>query len=313
VSSNTIATSPRILTARLDPWQQAMRMGDFTRAWEISEHIRRRGLGLKHEGPRHFQSIWDGTPLEGKRVLIRCYHGLGDTIQFIRYATLVKAIAAEILVWAQPELIPLLSSVRGIDRLLLLHDGIPGVEYDVDVELMELPQIFRTTLDTIPAEVPYLEVRKPRALGRDELQVGLVWAAGDWDRERNLSEEGLQEIARVQGVRWHVLQLGSARQQWPLANTADPTTARVEELAEVMSALDLVISVDSMPAHLAGALGRPTWTLLKAEADWRWMEQRTDSPWYPTMRLFRQRAAGDWIPVVSQVVAALNDLVQTHR
>src|SRR4051812_8704125 len=257
-----------------------MRRGNFTRAWKISEAIRRRGLGRKHEGPRHLQSIWDGTSLEGKRVLIRCYHGLGDTIQFIRYAPLVKAIAAEVIVWAQPELLPLLTSAPGIDRLMPLHDGTPEVDFDVDVELMELPQIFRTSLGTIPAEIPYLGTRELSRMNRDELQVGLVWAAGDWDRGRNLSEEALREIARVKEVRWHPLQQGEARRQWPLARNSISTTTRVEELAAAISALDLVISVDSMPAHLAGALGKPIWTLLKAEADWRWMEQKTDSPWY---------------------------------
>jgi hypothetical protein len=297
-----------------DPWQAAMRAGDFGRAWEISAEIRRRRNGRKHEGPRHLQAIWDGTPLNGKRVLVRCYHGLGDTIQFIRYAPLVRAVAAEVIWWVQPQLMPLLADVRGVDRLLALHDGTPEADFDVDVELMELPQVFRTTLETIPADVPYLATRQSRRRTHGQLHVGLVWAAGDWDRARNLSEDALREIAGVKGVRWHPLQNGPARSQWPFPLAATTRDAGgVEELAAVMAALDLVISVDSMPAHLAGALGRPTWTLLKADADWRWMERRTDSPWYPTMRLFRQLTAGDWGPVVTEVTAALKNLVRARE
>jgi hypothetical protein len=134
-------------------WIQAMRRGDFATAWKISDAV----LATKKDQtdlPRWFQSVWDGRSVVGKRVLVRCYHGLGDTIQFIRYARLLKAIAAEVIVWVQPSLIPLLRSVRGIDQLLPLHDGAPEVEYDVDVELNELPYLFRTTLATAPADVP---------------------------------------------------------------------------------------------------------------------------------------------------------------
>ena len=140
-------------------WEYHMRQGNFEAAWQCADATlkSRAGLPCWHL-PRHFQYIWDGSPLEGKRVLIRCYHGLGDTIQFIRYAPLVKPIAKKVMVWMQPKLIPLLQSVHGIDQLLPLHDGTPDVVYDVDVELMELPHIFRTTLCTVPATIPYLHV-----------------------------------------------------------------------------------------------------------------------------------------------------------
>src|SRR5215213_6033437 len=147
-------------------WITAMRRGDFTIAWSISDALLQRRQD-QTDLPRWFQSVWDGNSVVGKRVLLRCYHGLGDTIQFIRYAPLLKEIATEIIVWAQPSLIPLLKTVRGIDRLLPLHDGSPDVEYDVDLELNELPYLFRTTMATVPDGVPYIFV-EPASLHMSE-------------------------------------------------------------------------------------------------------------------------------------------------
>lgn len=288
-------------------WKACMRRGAFEAAWAISDAVLRARAGVPcWHWPRHLQYVWDGTPLAGKRVLVRCYHGLGDTIQFIRYAPLIKEIAREVMVWAQPALLPLLQTMRGIDRLLPLHDGTPDVEYDVDVESMELPHIFRTTLATIPAEIPYLHVT-PAALPRHgRLAVGLVWASGDWDHaRRSIPFSLLAPLAAVPGVALYMLQRGPALANYQhgvgiLAGSDD-----VVEAARIMRALDLVISVDTMPAHLAGALGVPVWTLLDTAADWRWMEGREDSPWYPTMRLFRQERPGVWESVIARVVAEL--------
>src|SRR4051794_6141763 len=138
---------------RVDKWIEAMRSGDFVAAWRISDRLLlERRAEDQWRLPRWRQSIWGGSAGGGKRVLVRCYHGLGDTIQFIRYAALLKQIAAEVIVWVQPSLIPLLRGVSGIDRMLPLHDGVPDVAYDVDVELSELPYLFRTTLESIPAQ-----------------------------------------------------------------------------------------------------------------------------------------------------------------
>jgi len=149
--------SEQLQTDFPDKWSHLIRHGAFEEAWQISDAVlqSRAGKPCWH-WPRHYQYIWDGTPLQGKRVLVRCYHGLGDTIQFIRYAPLIKRIAKKVIVWAQPSLIPLVETVEGIDQILPLHDGTPEVAFDVDVESMELPHIFRTTLATIPATIPYL-------------------------------------------------------------------------------------------------------------------------------------------------------------
>jgi hypothetical protein len=292
-------------------WMRHMRAGDWEAAWRVGDRVlaSHAGQACWHL-PRHEQWVWDGTPLDGKRVLIRCYQGLGDTLQFIRYAPLVRQVAREVIVWAQPALIPLLRSARGIDRLLPLHDGDVGIEYDVDVEVMELSHVFRSTPQTLPSDVPYLHA-DPAPLSTDgRLAVGVVWKAGDWDERRNVPYPLVARLAEVPGVQLHVLQRGSGLRERQdgfgiLSGSDDPLQA-----ARVMRALDLMVTIDSMPAHLAGALGVPVWTLLHAEPDWRWMHGRDDSPWYPTMRLFRQPRAGDWESVIARVVDELSAMAE---
>lgn len=311
-----IETLPAAATE--DPWMRRMRLGDFAAAWEISDAALRARAGAPcWHWPRHHQYIWDGTPLDGRRVLIRCYHGLGDTVQFIRYAPLVKQIAREVTVWAQPALLPLLRRMPGVDRWLPLHDGRPDVEYDVDVEIMELPHVFRSTLATLPARTPYVHAEPAILRPTRATRVGLVWSAGDWDTRRALPVKQLEPLLACSGVEFHVLQRGAARNdlsELPLGQThCDSGSDAVETVAGVMRALDLVISVDSFPAHLAGALGVPTWTLLNSDPDWRWMLGREDSPWYPSMRLFRQERAGDWQPVIARVVSEMAGLTAAER
>src|SRR5687768_12548099 len=138
-------------------WTACMRRGDFEAAWSVSDLLRQSGMVSRDAGtPRHIQCIWDGSPIDGRRVLVRCYHGLGDTLQFIRYAPLARRLARHLTMWAQPKLIPLLGTVGGIDRLVPLHDGEIEAGFDVDLEIMEFPYLFRTTLATIPADVPYV-------------------------------------------------------------------------------------------------------------------------------------------------------------
>jgi hypothetical protein len=297
-------------SATEDPWMRCMRCREFAAAWAISDAALRARAGVPcWHWPRHLQYIWDGTPLEGKRVLIRCYHGLVDTVQFIRYAPFVKRVAREVVVWAQPALLPLLRSAAVIDRLLPLHDGRPDVEYDVDFEIMELAHVFRSTLATLPVEVPYLHAPSATLPPTRMRRVGLVWSAGGWDERRSVPAGELAPLLACPGVEFHVLQRGAASRELPFGPAhCDSGSDNVETLASVMRALDLVITVDSFPAHLAGALGVRTWTLLHAEPDWRWMVGREDSPWYPTMRLFRQTSPGNWPGVFESMRTVLNAL-----
>jgi hypothetical protein len=178
---------------------------------------------------------------------------------------------------------------------------------------MELAHVFRSTLDTLPNRVPYLHA-EPAAIPRDDrLAVGLVWRAGDWDERRSIPFPLLAPLAEIPGIDLHVLQRGAAVDECPAGFGTRSGSDDVLQAAQVMRALDLVVTVDSMPAHLAGALGVPVWTLLIHDADWRWMAGRDDSPWYPTMRLFRQPAPGDWPAVIRRVEAELRTLVHARR
>lgn len=320
-----------------DPWMQHMRRGDFEAAWRVSDRvlIERGGAPCGHL-PRHQQAIWNGTPLAGRRVLIRCYHGLGDTIQFVRYVPLVKRIAREVTLWVQPSLLPWLAPIAGADRVLPLHDGVPAVAYDVDVELMELPYVFRTTLGAIPPppncrasskrsrnDCPgriessrrNVSLRRKAHLGRTvnlgltanpwRRRVGLVWCSGDWDDRRSVPVRSLAPLAAIPGISLHPLQRGRAAADWPRCWGESLAAENVQELACTMRELDLVISVDTFPLHLAATLGVPTWGLLHADPDWRWMLDRTDSPWYPALRLWRQDATNGWEPLLERVAAEL--------
>jgi hypothetical protein len=303
-----VARNPNQLIDLTAQWMEHMRRGEFDRAWRNSDILLRQHLAAPpdgHDVSRPQQVVWNGASLHGKRVLVRCYHGLGDTIQFIRYVPLLKTIAAHVTVWAQPSLITLLSTACGIDRIISLHDGTPDCDYDVDVEVMELPYVFRTTIETIPARIPYLHV-DASALDNCKMKVGLVWRGGDWDPRRDVPFDLLTRLAEIQEISFYVLQQETAAwEDHQSFKTILPPNADALTTARVMRALDLVVSIDSMPAHLAGALGIRTWTLLQKDADWRWMSDRRDSPWYPTMRLFRQQQPGDWETVVAQVKTEL--------
>ena len=288
----------------VDAWAAAMRRGDFDRAWVVADRIVERNVagGPCWHWPRHEQWVWDGRPLDGQRVLVRCYHGLGDTIQFARFLPLVNRLARDVVVWAQPALIPLLATMPESGHLLPLHDGDPGVDYDVDLEIMEIPHALRTDLATLPRSVPYFHVAPAPRFSR-KLSVGIVARAGEWDPRRDVPHQLFAPLKGLDDVDLFSLQLGE-----PLAGAVDISIPDILEAAARLQALDLVISVDTMMAHLAGALGVSAWTLLLDDCDWRWMEGRSDSPWYPTMRLYRQEEGGGWTAVLERVARDLRSL-----
>ena len=287
----------------------AMRRGDFSTAWQISDaHLQARLArgDPKHVGPRHLQPIWDGESLAGKVVLVRCYHGLGDTIQFIRFAAPLRRIAREVIVWVQPAILPLVATASGVDRVLPLHDGTPDVAYDVDVEIMELAHVLRVDARTIACAIPYLFPRRPKRqlLNVHGRAVGLVWQVGDWAPQRSIPPQLLSRLAHVSSIELYSLQLGAAAEA-ALIPAKDLSSSDAEEAAANLLGLDLLITVDTFLAHLAGALGIPVWLLLQADCDWRWMSSGDSSIWYPTMRLFRQPRPGDWHSVVEAVATEL--------
>jgi hypothetical protein len=287
-----------------DEWMAAMRRGDFARAWEISDEVLREPATSGNacwELPRHEQPIWDGTPLTGKRVLVRCYHGLGDTIQFIRFAAPLRAIAREIIVWVQPSLMELVRTAHGVDKVMPLHDGSPGIDYDVDIEVMELAHALRVQPDTIPVEIPYLfPPRKAAPSLGPEFNVGIVWQAGGWDPRRSIPAQEMAHLAGASGIRLHSLQRGPARDVASELTSTDISTDDICEAGRRIRQLDLIVCVDTMMAHLAGAIGLPVWLLLHSRCDWRWTAGAR-SVWYPTMQLFRQTKPNDWTSVIASV------------
>ncbi len=285
-----------------------MRRGDFAAAWTVSDAVLAARDPAGRDDPRlpyHRRWVWDGRPFAGQRVLVRCYHGLGDTIQFARFLPLLRERVRSLSVETQPELIPLLAGMPGAERLIPFRVEAPHPPAECDLEVMELPHALRATPASVPARVPYLSAPPAqvaaarRRIGSPDLAVGLCWSAGDWDRERSVPLRLLAPYLARPGIRLVSLQRGPAAAEAtepgaPRFVNPDGDLRDVLETAALIGALDLVITVDTMVAHLSGALGRPTWLLLKADADWRWMRSRVDSPWYPSFRLYRQIVAGDW-------------------
>lgn len=293
-------------------WTTAMRRSEFERAWQISDEslrILRLSRRSKHAGPRHLQRIWRGEPLAGRRVLVRCYHGLGDTIQFIRFIPQLRRLAGQVILWVQPELLSLIGRADVVDFALPLHDGTPDIDYDVDIEIMELAHALRADAAMIEGRVPYLQAGRRDVIVSPSTRrrVGLVWEVGNWDKRRSLPYHLLGKLLQDTGVELYSLQQGRGRGDAGHIPATDIAVSDIATLANLIIQLDLVITVDTMVAHLAGALGAPVWTMLHADCDWRWPLSDTRSIWYPTMRLFHQPRAGDWTPVVSRVAEALKD------
>ena len=304
-------------------WMAWMLQGDFEKAWQESDAIRCRGALDPHR-------FWNGESMRGNRVMVRCLHGLGDAVQFLRYVPALRRIAARVIVETPPRLIDLAPMVDGVDEAITWGDSAPSQapDWDVQIEVTELPCLFRTRLRDLPFATNYIRIpdhlrrNAMKALGRDaRMQVGVVWSSGEWNPARSMPIQDMQSIFQRPDITFWNLQGGPAREQW---NEIDsPATLRdapafcadrgLVPLAAFISQLDLVITVDTLAAHLAGALGRPAWLMLQNSADWRWMTGREDSPWYPSMRIFRQAQQGDWASISVQVDHALAEWNATNH
>jgi hypothetical protein len=286
--------------------------GELERGWDEFEWRWKK----KDTPPRAFpQPVWDGAPLDGRTILLHAEQGLGDAIQFIRYAELVKRSGGAVVLECPAKLAGLFESARGIDALA--PAGTPLPAFDVHAPLLSLPRIFHTTLAGIPACVPYLAVQadyrskwKNRLAGYQGRRIGLVWKGNPQhaeDKFRSLAPETLSPLAGTPGATWFSLQFAERTASPPIPGLIDlgPETEDFRDAAAAVEQMDLVISADTSMAHLAGALARPVWVLLPFVPDWRWLLDRDDTPWYPTMRLFRQPQRGEWKPVVEAVREAL--------
>ncbi|MHC2439908.1 glycosyltransferase family protein [Bradyrhizobium sp. USDA 4451] len=292
-------------------WIDAMRAGDFERAWTINDRYLLqlwRSDVDKYSGPRHLQRIWRGEKLRGQNVLVRCYHGLGDTIQFVRFMPALRAVAREVTLLCQPALLPIIAHADGVDRAIPLHDGGPDAEFDTDIEIMEVPHAIRATCSQIALQGPYLSLSPGpsgfRRSGSGRLAVGLVWEVGAWDKRREIPVSELRRLGSS-NLDLYSLQLGPGAAMSRDIGAQDISTADICLLGRRIAQLDLVVCVDTMIAHLAGALGLEVWVLLHADCDWRWPASGQRSIWYPMARLFRQRRPGDWAPVIEEVRTAL--------
>lgn len=250
---------------------------------------------------------WDGSAARDRTILVYSEQGLGDTLQFCRYAPMLARTGAKVIVACPRKLAPLLATLDGPLKVVSSLDDVDY--YDWQAPLMSLPHLMGTTLKTVPGNVPYLSVppdtESPIPASQSGSRIGLVWGGNPENpdaRHRSIALERLRPLFGVDGIEWISLQVGPPRRQ------ILETGLKIHDLAPDLSAtaaaitdLDLVITVDTSIAHLAGALGRPFWLLLSHSPDWRWLLDRDDSPWYPTARLFRQPTPGDWTSVIGEV------------
>jgi Tfp pilus assembly protein PilF len=303
-------------------WTRALtqlRLGDFARGFAGYEiRFRRKQTALGYFTMPH----WTGESLAGRTVLVHTEQGFGDTLQFIRFMPVLAARDARVLFSCPPEMMRLMVGFPGVAQSLVHGAPMPGV-VDFHVPILSLPHWLGTTLETIPRTVPYLAPPAgvagppvPRPPGT-KLAVGIAWAGNPKhmnDANRSMALEHFSALSDLEGVELYSLQTGARAADlaalgfdaW--VHDLGPGLADFADAAAAMMKLDLVVSIDSAPVHLAGALGRPAFVLLPAKPDWRWLRGRDDSPWYPTLRLFRQSAPADWKSVMQRVRAATAEM-----
>jgi tetratricopeptide (TPR) repeat protein len=314
-----IALDPELVDAHINRALALLLAGSFQEGW-VEYEWRCRHV----DGDHRFSDVpcWDGEPLQGRAILLHAEQGLGDTVQFVRYAPLVKERGGMVLLECQPPLVQLAATCRGIDETIALGATLP--HFDVHAPVMSLPSIFDTRLSTIPVNVPYLAADPSRVehwrniLALEHgFKVGLVWQGSRVhaaDAFRSIALGQFAPLAEVPGVALFGLQVGTGSEQIAsaglpiidLGSLFDP--ASLADLAAVLVNLDLLITADTAPAHLAGALGVPVWLALPLVSDWRWLLDCANSPWYPSARLFRQHEAGNWHTVFKQMALVLKGL-----
>ncbi len=272
------------------------------------------------------QPLWDGRPLHGERVLVHAEQGRGDMMQFVRFGAYIKERGGQVVVGCPPALVPLFSSCPYVDEVC---GGTPLPNFDLQIAMLSLPMLAGTTMENIPGQVPYLfaepglvQTWRERLAGVRDFKIGIAWqgaATFTFDPQRSIALPAFEPLARVPGVKLFSLQKGLGTEQLAgqalhfavtdLGTSLDEHTGAFQESAAVMKNLDLVITSDTALAHLAGALSVPVWVALGIVPNWRWLLEREDSPWYPTMRLFRQQHAGDWTAVFERMAAELRTML----
>jgi tetratricopeptide (TPR) repeat protein len=325
-----LARKPDYAHAHYGIAESYLMLGDMERGWQEFEWRWKRATDTRNFGER----LWDGSHLEGKTILLRGEYGQGDTLQFVRYASLLKEQGATVILEAQHTLVKLLSLCPYIDHIVPIVDSFSQLPpFDVQLPLMSLPRMFKTTLETVPHHIPYLQA-KPELIAlwnektKDDpnFKIGICWEGSPYYEQFKtaLSKKSVPvnifiPIAQLPGVSLYSLQKINGTEQlnelpknitvYSFGDSFDTEHGRYMDTAALIKNLDLVITVDTSVAHLAGALGKPVWVLLPQVADWRWMLNRSDTPWYPTMKLFRQYRSGDWDSVIATVINELKPLI----
>jgi tetratricopeptide (TPR) repeat protein len=295
--------------------------GNFETGWRDYEGRSHQAIWRRNHSCPETMPRWDGASFSGKRLCVHSEQGLGDTLQFVRYLPLVKALGGTVILETSEPLLELLKPSAWVDEFVVQGTGkSKDADHDMCVPLLSLPGIFNTRLDTIPASVPYLNADAVKVnywkkkLTTVDFKVGLVWAGNPThkkDRSRSIGLEGFRALTNIAGVRVYGLQKGDAAlQAQKMADTMEIRNFGDElndfsDTAALIENLDLVVSVDTAVAHLAGAMGKATWVLLPFVPDWRWMLERDDSPWYPGLRLFRQPEKGNWEAVLQLLATEL--------
>jgi hypothetical protein len=296
-----------------------LQLGEFERGW-VEYRWRHSYSTVTATAVGIQRPAWDGQPLDGRSIVLLPEQGFGDTIHFARYAPLVVARGGHVILGCPLLLKRLLRSLGGVSQLASGDD--PPVVADTWAPLLDLPAILGTRLDSVPAEVPYLHAEPAlidafaARLASPLLRVGMVWAGSarhDNDLRRSAPLEQLAPLAAVPHVQYYSLQKDYAESVLSLAGWAlddlGPLLSDFADTAAILMHLDLVITVDTAVAHLAGALNRPVWLLLSRAHDWRWLDGWDHSPWYPSMRIFRQEVSGDWRALAERVAAEVSRLV----
>jgi hypothetical protein len=291
--------------------------GEYQQGWKLY------ASALGGPGPRRNRfspaKLWNGGLMPGGRLLLWCEQGLGDCLQFMRYAELCKQRVGRVSVFCPKPLIRLFQSLPFIEEVSDICDE---KNFDAHAPLMNLPHLFGATLETVPAAIPYLHVDpgiqarwdKKFAGDTDALKVGLVWAGGVrkgdmrakiLERQRDIKFEQMKPWLAIEGVKFYNLQKDGAAS--PELTDFMSEVVDFADTAALVQNLDLIIGVDTAVVHLAGALGKPVWILSRFNADWRWLQNRPENPWYPSAQIFGQPAPGDWGGVIKQVSSALAD------
>lgn len=321
--NKTVEYAPDYAEARYSRGMLYLCHGEFAKGWDDYQwrlKTDKTKVTLRYDKP-----WWQGENFKGKTILVQAEQGFGDSIQFVRYLPMVKERGGTVILAEKPELIGLFRNLEGIDEIVDTAKVIEGnVKYDLYITLLSLPKIFDTKIDNIPAQIPYLSAEASKILfwhdkiKTETFKIGIVWAGNPIhgnDRNRSCALKDFIQLAKIKNVTLFSLQKGPGIEQmksWPGDMELIDLGQEFEDFTDTAAAIenmDLTISVDTSVIHLAGAMGKTAWALIPCEPDWRWMLNRQDTPWYPTIRLFRQKQYGSWEELFHRVADRVENLI----